>query len=113
MDHLAGASQCLCDRRRDGLPISKAGSVAHYRGDVLCDNVGRFPRRAAASRRLYGLVNSFIEISFGKALLIDLSYDTEPLAGSKTGGLLTDSSNVRSSQSCRAHVLTLTPGCQP
>jgi sulfide:quinone oxidoreductase len=64
-----------------GLPISKAGSVAHYEGEVLCDNIGRF----LAGRKLRpgydGHVNCFIETGFGKALLIDFNYDTEPLTG--------------------------------
>jgi sulfide:quinone oxidoreductase len=63
------------------LPSSKAGSVAHFQAEVLQDNL----RRAIAGRSLDdgfdGHANCFIETGFGKALLIDFNYDTEPLPG--------------------------------
>ena len=62
------------------MPASKAGSVAHFEGDLLAGNV-RLPDRPAGHRRFDGHTNCFIETGFGKALLIDFNYDTEPLTG--------------------------------
>jgi sulfide:quinone oxidoreductase len=63
------------------LPSSKAGSVAHFQGDVVEKNV----LRAIDGRKLCedfdGHANCFIETGFGKAVLIDFNYDTEPLPG--------------------------------
>jgi hypothetical protein len=64
-----------------GLPASKAGSVTHFEGEVLCDNVGRFLAGTPLVDGYDGHVNCFIETGFGKALLIDFNYDTEPLPG--------------------------------
>ena len=63
------------------LPTSKAGSVAHFQGHVLAENL----MRAMAGRELLGdfdgHANCFIETGFGKALLIDFNYEVEPLPG--------------------------------
>lgn len=63
------------------LPSSKAGSVAHFEGDILLENV----MRAIHGRELWegfdGHANCFVETGFGKAVLIDFNYDTEPLPG--------------------------------
>jgi sulfide:quinone oxidoreductase len=63
------------------LPTSKAGSVAHFQGDILEKNI----LRAIDGRKLRedfdGHANCFIETGFGKAVLIDFNYDTEPLPG--------------------------------
>jgi len=63
------------------LPSSKAGSVAHFQGDILEKNV----LRAMDGRRLLkdfdGHANCFIESGFNKAVLIDFNYDHEPLPG--------------------------------
>lgn len=63
------------------VPTSKAGSVAHFESEVLEKNV----RRAMVGRSLVeafdGHANCFIETGFGKAILIDFNYDTEPLPG--------------------------------
>ncbi len=63
------------------LPTSKAGSVAHFQGEVLVENI----QRAVASRSLVdgfdGHANCFVESGWGKALLIDFNYDVEPLPG--------------------------------
>ncbi|HVA10478.1 MAG TPA: FAD/NAD(P)-binding oxidoreductase [Acidimicrobiales bacterium] len=63
------------------LPVSKAGSVTHFEGEVLVDNICRFlagePLRAAYD----GHANCFIETGFSKAMLIDFNYDVEPLTG--------------------------------
>ncbi len=63
------------------LPSSKAGSVAHFEGDILFENFmdvieGREPRA-----KFDGHANCFIESGYGKGILIDFNYDTEPLPG--------------------------------
>jgi len=63
------------------LPISKAGSVTHFEGEVLCENVRRFLRGEPLDAGYDGHANCFIETGFSKALLIDFNYDTEPLPG--------------------------------
>ncbi len=63
------------------VPTSKAGSVAHFEGDVLAGNVRRFLDGQPLAASFDGHTNCFIETGFGRALLIDFNYDTEPLAG--------------------------------
>jgi sulfide:quinone oxidoreductase len=63
------------------LPTSKAGSVAHYEGDLLVENIDRLIHDLPLSGRFDGHTNCFIESGFGKAMLIDFNYDTEPLPG--------------------------------
>ncbi len=63
------------------LPSSKAGSVAHFQSEILFENLmsvieGRPPRE-----KFDGHANCFIESGFGKGILIDFNYDTEPLPG--------------------------------
>ncbi|MCA0436205.1 MAG: NAD(P)/FAD-dependent oxidoreductase [Actinobacteria bacterium] len=63
------------------IPTSKAGSVAHFAVEVFEHNF----LAAIAGRPLTGSFdghsNCFIESGYGKALLIDFNYDTEPLGG--------------------------------
>ena len=63
------------------IPTSKAGSVTHFEGEVLVENVRRFLSGGALDATFDGHTNCFIETGFGKALLIDFNYDTEPLTG--------------------------------
>jgi sulfide:quinone oxidoreductase len=63
------------------VPISKAGSVTHFEGDVLDENVARFLAGEPLDASYDGHANCFIETGFHKALLIDFNYDTEPLPG--------------------------------
>jgi sulfide:quinone oxidoreductase len=63
------------------LPASKAGSVAHFEGEVLEGNVARFLEGKELSTAYDGHANCFIETGFGKALLIDFNYEQEPLGG--------------------------------
>ena len=63
------------------LPASKAGAVAHFQGEVLLDNVQRFINGQPLSPGFDGHANCFIETGFGKAMLIDFNYETEPLPG--------------------------------
>ncbi|MDP4510036.1 type III sulfide quinone reductase, selenoprotein subtype [Nonomuraea turcica] len=64
-----------------GVPTSKAGSVTHFEGEILVDNIGRFLAGRPLDASFDGHTNCFIETGFGKALLIDFNYDTEPLPG--------------------------------
>lgn len=63
------------------LPSSKAGSVAHFQSEVLQENLLRAIAGHSLEDGFDGHANCFIETGFGKALLIDFNYDTEPLPG--------------------------------
>src|ERR1039458_5133041 len=63
------------------VPASKAGSVAHFEGDVLAANIHQFLGGQPLTAAFDGHTNCFIETGFGRALLIDFNYDTEPLTG--------------------------------
>ncbi len=63
------------------LPTSKAGSVTHFEGEVLVENVRRFLAGLSLDASYDGHANCFIETGFSKAMLIDFNYDTEPLPG--------------------------------
>jgi sulfide:quinone oxidoreductase len=63
------------------IPISKAGSVTHFEGEVLSENVCRFLDGEPLDASYDGHANCFIETGFHKALLIDFNYETEPLPG--------------------------------
>ena len=60
---------------------SKAGSVAHFEGETLVENVRRFLADEPLVDGFDGHANCFVETGFGKALLIDFNYDVEPLPG--------------------------------
>jgi sulfide:quinone oxidoreductase len=63
------------------VPASKAGSVTHFEGEVVVENVRRFLAGEPLDARYDGHTNCFIESGFHQALLIDFNYDTEPLPG--------------------------------
>ncbi|HXG77070.1 MAG TPA: FAD/NAD(P)-binding oxidoreductase [Gaiellaceae bacterium] len=63
------------------VPISKAGSVTHFECEVLTENVAAYLAGREPVARYDGHANCFVETGFGKALLIDFNYDTEPLPG--------------------------------
>jgi len=63
------------------LPSSKAGSVAHFQADVLYENLFAAMEGRPLRSHFDGHANCFIESGFGKGLLIDFNYDTEPLPG--------------------------------
>jgi sulfide:quinone oxidoreductase len=69
------------------LPTSKAGSVAHFEGEVLSENVARFLAGRELDSGYDGHANCFIETGFHKALLIDFNYETEPLPGHFPSGV--------------------------
>ena len=60
---------------------SKAGSVAHFEGEILTRNIVSFLAGQTLGASFDGHTNCFIESGFGKALLIDFNYDTEPVTG--------------------------------
>ena len=63
------------------LPVSKAGSVAHFEAEILAENVRRFVAGEALRPDFDGHANCFIETGHDKALLIDFNYEVEPLPG--------------------------------
>jgi sulfide:quinone oxidoreductase len=63
------------------VPASKAGSVTHFEGEVLVENVARFLANEPLDASYDGHANCFVETGFGKALLIDFNYDQEPVPG--------------------------------
>ncbi|MEZ5375062.1 MAG: FAD/NAD(P)-binding oxidoreductase [Acidimicrobiales bacterium] len=69
------------------VPTSKAGSVTHFEGDVLLENMEAFIDGEELPARFDGHANCFIETGFSKALLIDFNYETEPLPGHYPGPL--------------------------
>ncbi|HET9075685.1 MAG TPA: FAD/NAD(P)-binding oxidoreductase [Acidimicrobiales bacterium] len=67
------------------LPSAKAGSVAHFQGDVVARNVAHTLAGEMLEAGFDGHTNCFIETGAGKAVLIDYNYDTEPLPGHYPG----------------------------
>lgn len=63
------------------LPSSKAGSVAHFEADILTENIMSVVEQRPMTAKFDGHANCFIESGFGKGILIDFNYDTEPLPG--------------------------------
>ncbi|MEA3335564.1 MAG: FAD/NAD(P)-binding oxidoreductase [Chloroflexota bacterium] len=63
------------------LPSSKAGSVAHFQGDVFIENFLRYIDGLELRDTFDGHANCYIESGFGKGFLIDFNYDVEPLPG--------------------------------
>ncbi len=63
------------------LPISKAGSVTHFEGEALVENIRRFLHDEPLDASYDGHANCFIETGFHKAMLIDFNYEQEPVGG--------------------------------
>jgi sulfide:quinone oxidoreductase len=63
------------------LPSSKAGSAAHFQADILFENILSVIEGRNPVQKYDGHTNCFIESGFGKGILIDFNYDTEPLPG--------------------------------
>ena len=63
------------------MPSSKAGSVAHFQSVILTDNFLALIENREMTAKFDGHANCFIESGFGKGVLIDFNYDTEPLPG--------------------------------
>jgi sulfide:quinone oxidoreductase len=62
-------------------PASKAGSVAHFQADVLEENLLSFINDKPMHASFDGHSNCYIETGYGKGILIDFNYTTEPLPG--------------------------------
>ena len=69
------------------VPASKAGSVTHFEGETVVENVRRYLAGEPLVDGFDGHANCFIETGFHKALLIDFNYDTEPLPGHYPSGV--------------------------
>ncbi len=63
------------------LPISKAGSVTHFEGEILVENIQRFLNGEPLDASYDGHANCFIETGFHQAMLIDFNYEQEPVPG--------------------------------
>ncbi|MFC1553302.1 NAD(P)/FAD-dependent oxidoreductase [candidate division KSB1 bacterium] len=63
------------------LPSSKAGSVAHFESEILYENLLSAIEGREMLAKFDGHANCYIESGFGKGILIDFNYDTEPLPG--------------------------------
>lgn len=63
------------------LPTSKAGSVAHFEGEVFIENFMNYIHNKPMTEKFDGHANCFIESGYGKGILIDFNYDVEPLPG--------------------------------
>lgn len=63
------------------LPSSKAGSVTHFEGETLVANIAHLLNGETLEGTYDGHANCFIESGFHKALLIDFSYELEPVPG--------------------------------
>ena len=62
-------------------PSSKAGAVAHFQSEVLQENLLSFINNKPLQASFDGHANCFVETGYGKGILIDFNYDTEPLPG--------------------------------
>ena len=63
------------------LPTSKAGSVAHFEGEIALENILHFVRNEPLRDGYDGHANCFVETGYGKALMIDFNYSHEPVEG--------------------------------
>jgi sulfide:quinone oxidoreductase len=63
------------------VPTSKAGSVTHFEGETVAENVRLFLAGEDLMHTYDGHANCFIETGFHKALLIDFDYDVDPARG--------------------------------
>ena len=63
------------------IPTSKAGSVAHFAGDVLLENLMCAIENRPFTASFDGHANCYILTGHGMGTLIDFNYDTEPLPG--------------------------------
>jgi sulfide:quinone oxidoreductase len=67
------------------VPASKAGSVTHFEGETLVENIARHLGGEPLIEGFDGHANCFIETGYHKALLIDFNYDQEPVPGHYPG----------------------------
>jgi sulfide:quinone oxidoreductase len=67
------------------VPASKAGSVTHFEGETVVENIASYLRGEPLVDAFDGHANCFIETGFHKAMLIDFNYDHEPVPGHYPG----------------------------
>jgi sulfide:quinone oxidoreductase len=67
------------------VPASKAGSVTHFEGETVVENIARHLGGEPLVEGFDGHANCFIETGYRKALLIDFNYDHEPVPGHYPG----------------------------
>ena len=63
------------------VPTSKAGSVGHFEGELLIENILRYLGGKELEPSFDGHANCFIESGHKKGLLIDFNYEQEPVPG--------------------------------
>ncbi|MBU0488378.1 MAG: NAD(P)/FAD-dependent oxidoreductase [Bacteroidetes bacterium] len=63
------------------IPTSKAGSVAHFAGEILTENLMCAIEGRPFTASFDGHANCYIVTGNGMGTLIDFNYDTEPLPG--------------------------------
>ncbi|MGB7859396.1 MAG: NAD(P)/FAD-dependent oxidoreductase, partial [Acidimicrobiia bacterium] len=63
------------------LPISKAGSVAHFAIEIFTENFLQCVKGEEMTHAFDGHANCFVEAGGGKGMLIDFNYETQPLPG--------------------------------
>jgi sulfide:quinone oxidoreductase len=67
------------------VPASKAGSVTHFEGETVVENIARYLAGDQLVAGFDGHANCFIETGFHKAMLIDFNYDHQPVPGRYPG----------------------------
>jgi sulfide:quinone oxidoreductase len=67
------------------VPTSKAGSVTHFEGETVVENIAHHLRAEPLIEGFDGHTNCFIETGYHKALLIDFDYEHEPVPGRYPG----------------------------
>jgi sulfide:quinone oxidoreductase len=63
------------------IPASKAGAVIHFQMETVVDNLLAHIAGKELPKKFDGHSSCYIETGFEKAVLIDFSYDVEPLPG--------------------------------
>jgi sulfide:quinone oxidoreductase len=63
------------------VPTSKAGSVTHFEGETVVENIQQLLAGDELTGSYDGHASCFIETGFHKAMLIDFDYEVEPLPG--------------------------------
>ena len=63
------------------VPASKAGSVAHFEGEIVTENILSYISGKPLEAKFDGHANCFIETGSGKAILVDFNYDIQPVPG--------------------------------
>ncbi|MFZ5824636.1 MAG: NAD(P)/FAD-dependent oxidoreductase [Bacillota bacterium] len=61
------------------LPVSKAGSVAHFEAEVISENLVRLLTGGSAAHQYHGKAFCFIEAGLDKATYITFDYTTPPV----------------------------------